>query len=340
MAGGYAGRGIGQSIFAISNFIGVGFAAWLTLRVLQTKSNLAVALGLVFAVVLWGGNNTGTKLLVAQWPPSFTGGTRFLCAGLILLGVLRATKWLGEHHVPPRELRRPLWVRGGLSLAGYIVAFNWAVRYTSPSHVALYLGAAPVWALIWEVVTGHSRFNLRRVAAALLALLGVFLLVRPALQATSLQFSGEVLGLVASVLWVNYGRQCRALASTLSGAEVSAQTMWRAGVWLLPVSVLEFNERGLPFTWQLGAIHLYCILAGGVIAFAIWNNALRHWPTSQVLLFNNLIPLSTMTWAHFWLGEPVTSTFWIAMLLVAAGVVLGHANLRGRTTTTATAPLE
>lgn len=303
---------------------------------LQSKSNFAVAAGLIFAIALWGGNNTGTKLLVSQWPPSFTGGTRFLCAGFILLGVLRGTKWLGEHHVPPRVLRRSLWVRGGLSLAGYILAFNWAVRYTSPSHVALYLGAAPVWALLWEGFADRSRLTLRRVAAALLALGGVFVLLRPALQVASmnhlegkpLQLTGEVLGLTASVLWVNYGRQCRALATTLSGAEVSAQTMWRAGVWLLPVGLIEVAQHGLPLSWQLGAIQLYCILAGGVVAFALWNNALRHWPTSQVLLFNNLIPLSTMTWAHCWLGEPVTSTFWTAMVLIAAGVALGQTNFK------------
>jgi drug/metabolite transporter (DMT)-like permease len=73
-------------------------------------------------------------------------------------------------------------------------------------------------------------------------------------------------------------------------------------------------------------VQLYCIVAGSVIAFAIWNNALRHWRASQVLLFSNLIPSSTMAWAWFCLGEPVTSTFWLAMLLIVGGVVLGQTN--------------
>ena len=304
------------------------------------QSNFAVAAGLLVAIILWGGNNTGTKLLVSSWPPTFTGGTRFLCAGLLLLGVLRWTKWLGTHHAPPAESKRRLWLRGGLSLASYIVAFNWAVRYTSPSHVALYLGAAPGWALLWEAAADRSRLTLRRGGAAALALSGVLVLVWPALKSSSLQLTGEVLGLTASVLWTNYGRQCRALASTLSGAEVSAQTMWRAGVWLLPVGLFEVAQHGLPFDWHLGLIQLYCILAGGVVAFALWNNALQHWPTSQVLLFNNLIPLSTMTWTHFWLEEPVTSTFWGAMILIAAGVVLGQTNLRAAKTPTALAQPE
>lgn len=287
---------------------------------------------MLFAIFLWGGNNTGTKLLVSAWPPTFTGGTRFLCAGLLLLAILRWTLWLGVHHAPPAGLSRRLWVRGGLSLAGYIVAFNWAVRYTSPSHVALYLGASPVWALLWEGVGDRSQLTWRRGGAAVLALGGVFVLLWPALRATSLQLTGEVLGLTASVLWTNYGRQCRSLATTLSGAEVSAQSMWRAGVWLVPVGLIEVAQQGLPFTVRLGAIQLYCIVAGGVVAFAIWNSALQHWPTSQVLLFNNLIPLSTMTWSHFWLGEPVTSTFWGAMILIAAGVALGQSNLRSTPT--------
>ena len=46
--------------------------------------------------------------------------------------------------------------------------------------------------------------------------------------------------------------------------------------------------------------------------------------SSQVFLFGNLIPASTMVWAWLLLGEPVTSTFWAAMLLVATGVALGH----------------
>jgi drug/metabolite transporter (DMT)-like permease len=33
-----------------------------------------------------------------------------------------------------------------------------------------------------------------------------------------------------------------------------------------------------------------------------------------------------MLWAHFTLGEPMTPTFWIAMILIVSGVVIGQAN--------------
>lgn len=295
-------------------------------RVFRSKSDLSLAVSLVFAIFLWGGNNAGTRFIVGTWPPIWTGGTRFASAGLILLAVLRFTNWLGTLQPVSRELSRRLWFNGGLSLAVYIVCFNWALRFTSASHVALYLGASPVWALLWEGRPAKSWLTLQRYGAALLALTGVVVLFWPALKSSSGHWIGEALGITASVLWTQYGRQCRALGTHLTGVEVSAHTMWRAGLMLLAVGIAEVMRGGIVWRTDIVLVQIYCIIAGGVIAFAIWSHALRRWPTSKVLLFNNLIPLSTTTWAYFCLNEPLTVTFWIAMVLIVAGVILGQTN--------------
>lgn len=294
----------------------------------RQKSNGWLAASLVFAVFLWGGNNAGVKFLVGFWPPVFVGATRFLCAGLLLLAVLRWTNWLGEWQRAPRELQMRLWWHGGLSLAVYIVTFNWALRFTSASHVALILGASPLWALLWEREAGSPRDTIRKYSAALLALMGVGVLFWPALEGSKAGWPGEALGILASFLWTNYSRQCRALSRDLNGAEITAHSMWRAAIWLTPFAVLEVAQHGVSWRTDGAWVQTYCVVAGGVVAFGLWTNALRHWPTSQVLLFNNLVPVSTMTWAYFWLGEPFTHTFGLAMLLIIAGVVLGQAPWR------------
>ena len=291
----------------------------------RSKKNAALTLSLLFAVFLWGGTNTGTKFIVTSWPPIWTGASRFALAGSLLLLLLRFTNSRGNLSSLNAAVKRRLWWRGGLSLAVYIVAFNSALRFTSASHVALYLGAAPVWALLWEGRPPRSWNTFQRYGAAALALLGVFVLFQPALKLGGGTWLGELLGLAASVLWTNYGRQCRALAADLSGAEVSAHTMWRAGLLLLPLAAVEIYKTGIVYRTDLVAVQAYCIVGGGVVTFWIWNHALRHWPTSQVLLFNNLIPLSTMSWAWACLGESIAPAFWLAMLLVMAGVLLGQA---------------
>ena len=113
-------------------------------------ANSVIAGGLLFAVILWGANNAGTKFLVGYWPPVFVGCTRFLAAGLILLGLFRWTNLFGKPHPLTADLKHKLWWHGGLNLALYIIAFNFALSMTSASHVALYLGASPIWALLWE----------------------------------------------------------------------------------------------------------------------------------------------------------------------------------------------
>ena len=285
-----------------------------------------IVASLLLAIFLWGGNNTGIKVLVKAWPPLWVGGTRFLCAGLLMLALLRWTRWLGPANGCSPWRNHQLALKGGLSLAVYIAVFNWSLHFTAASHVALYLAASPVWALVWECGTGEGREELvKRLFAAMLALLGVVILFGPALHSGNGTWVGEMLGLCASILWVVYSRQCRSLSHALSGAEISAHTMCLAGVFLLPFGLAEIGIGGLPaWDWRLLLIQSYCIIAGGVIAFGLWNSAFRHWKTSKVLLFNNLIPASTMLWAHFCIGEPMTSTFWMAMALIAAGVTLGQ----------------
>ena len=296
----------------------------LTQRVFGKKSNGAIIATLLLTVFIWGGSNAGTKYLVGSWPPGMIGSTRLLFAGLILLGILKWTGWLGPLTPLPSAVWRQLWWRGSLSLAVYIAVFNWAMHFTTASHVALYLGTAPVWALLWEERPARTWRSAQRYGAAALAATGVVVLFWPSLKSGTGNWRGELLAITASMMWAHYGIQCRRLSSTLSGAEISAHTMWRAGVLLLPVAVVEIARQGIGWRWQLAAVQCYCFLAGGVIAYALWNNPLQRWPTSQVFLFNNLIPISTMTWSHFLLGEAVTNTFWFAMVLIVAGVVLGQ----------------
>jgi drug/metabolite transporter (DMT)-like permease len=292
------------------------------------------------AVFLWGATNAGTKFIVTTWPPVLTGATRFICAGFLMLAIFRWTNWLGEMKPLTAAIKREIWWRGGLSLGVYIMCFNWALRLTSASHVALYLGASPVWALLWEGRPERNWKTFQRYAAAVIALTGVAVLFYPALKtARGSSWMGEILGLVVSVLWTHYGRQSRVLGASLSGAQATAHTMWRAGLLLLPLGLLEIPHAALQWRTDLFLAQLYCIIGGGVAAFGIWNNALARWPASRVLLFNNLIPLSTSVWSHFCLSEPITPTFWAAMILIVVGVLLGQTNWQ-RLLATSTLPPE
>ncbi len=289
-------------------------------------NNSAIAASLLLVVIFWGGNNVGTKWLVTTWPPVWTGSVRFLFAGAILFGVLRLTDWLGAYQPLTRGLIGQLWLRGGLSLAAYVVAFAWALHLTAASHVALYLGASPVWALVLEERPRRNWASVRRYGAALLAVSGVLVLFWPALKTADMNLAGELCGLTASLMWANYNHQSRILAARINGVAVAAHSMWMSGMWLLPVGLIELTRHKAVLDARHIGVQAFCIVFGGVVPYAFWNSALRHWRTSRVMLFNNFIPVTTAAWAYFLLGEPITSTFCAAMVLIATGVAIGQAD--------------
>jgi drug/metabolite transporter (DMT)-like permease len=290
----------------------------------EQKNHAAIAGSLLLVVILWGGNNAGTKWLLGAWPPVFTGAARFLFAGMILLAVLRFTKLLGEFQPLTPVQRRQLWLRGGLGLAAYTIAFCWALKLTAASHVALYIGASPVWALLVEQRPQKNWSSVRRYGAALLAVTGVLVLFWPALKSSTFNLAGECCGIGCSLLWANYSHQSRILAQSIHGVEVAANSMWMSGIWLLPIALVEIIMRGLTLDAAHLGVQSLAIIFGGVVPYALWNSALRHWQTSRVMLFNNFIPLTTAAWAHYSLGEPLTPTFFAAMILIVAGVAVGQ----------------
>ncbi|MDB6028091.1 MAG: putative rane protein, partial [Verrucomicrobiales bacterium] len=222
--------------------------------------NGLIIASLLLAVVLWGANNVGTKVLVRSWPPIFVGSSRFLLAGLVLLALFRWTNIFGKPKPVPPKLEKQLWLKGGLNLALYILAFNWAVKLAPVSHVALYLGASPVWALLWEGRPEKSWRSVQRYGAAALALLGVIVLFLPVLKTGTSQLFGEFLSLTASVLWTSYGRQCRALTTDLSGAEISAHTFLRAAILIAPLTIFEVVRQPIFWRTDLVLIQTFCVL--------------------------------------------------------------------------------
>lgn len=292
--------------------------------VFAPKSDRWVAVGLLFAVLLWGANNVVTKLLLKGWPPLWIGSTRFACAGLLLLSLLRWSSGLGKRTPITPELSRILWIRGALSLALYITVFNCALQLTSPAHLALYLGASPIWSLVFESRPRGGHGFRRRYLAASLAMAGVLVLFWPVLRSGRSQMLGELLALLAGILWTLYSHQSRFLAAKLSGVEVTAHTMWRAAVVLAPLALVESGLALPTMDITLIGIQAYAVFGGGVMAFTLWNNALQVWPASRVFLFGNFIPPVTMLWAWFLLGEPLTATFGAATVLILSGALLGQ----------------
>ena len=292
----------------------------------RTPPNAIIAGMLCLTVLFWGANNTGLKFLVKEWPPFWVISSRIWLVGGILALLLRYTRWMGIAAPIPPGVGRVLWLRAGLSLAAYFATITYSLKFISAPQMALHLATSPVWGLVFESRPRANWTVVRKYAAACLALGGVVVLLWPKIKSGAFAWKGDLLAQIASMLWTLYGRECRGLSRHFSGAQITCATMWRAAAWLVPATLWELATVPIRFTLSLIGVHAYCTVFGGIIAFAFYAHALRFWPVSQVFLFNNLIPASTMAFSYLLMGEEVSRTFWIAVSMVTVAVVAGRSD--------------
>ncbi|HAV64392.1 MAG TPA: hypothetical protein DCY13_18740 [Verrucomicrobiales bacterium] len=160
----------------------------------------------------------------------------------------------------------------------------------------------------------------------MLAIAGAMVLFWPSLRLGGDQWLGEATGLASSLLWAVFGHLSRGLTPHISSVELTAHSMWRAGVWMIPLTIWEVETVGVVLRLDASLIFLYSVLGPGIFSFALWSNALMHWPTSKVYLYNNIIPMWTVFWTWLFFREPVTANVWIALTLIVSGVILATTN--------------
>lgn len=241
-----------------------------------------------------------------------------------MLILLKYTPWFGSYKkLNARQLSFFRW-KGGLSFALYCIVFTEALNYIPASHVALYLGISPLWGLAWEGRPTLTLSTAKKYVAAILAVAGVTILFLPSLKGSDQHapWYGELLGLFTGFWWTFYAKLNQGMTEELSGAEITAHGMWQSSFWLAPLMVWELFYKKISYTPMVFAAQAYAVLGGGVAAYLCWYTALRYWSTSRVLLFYNLIAPSTMIWAYLCIGERLSSTFGIAMVLVGSGILI------------------
>ena len=272
------------------------------------------------AVFLWGGNNVATKIVITEWPPMWATCVRFLVSSALLLGLIQRVPSFGPSSPIDRDLKQRLWLGPGLSFTVYIVAFVWALKFTSASNVAVYFATSPVFAMLWDCYEGQRVPWKRMFLASCLTLIGIIWLFLPTLSGSEFGWFGDGLAFTGSLLWVNFSHLSRKFQGSLSAAQLNGEIFWRTAVLLSPFAIYDQLTSSISWNTNVVIAHIYATIGPSIFAFMAWSFALKNWPTSKVMLFVNLIPLLTALWARAILGEPIQNHFWIAMIFVAAGV--------------------
>jgi drug/metabolite transporter (DMT)-like permease len=278
-----------------------------------------------FAVVciVWGTTYLAIRIAVTTMTPFLLTGARFLFGGIVLFIVARL-----HGDAIPRDRR----VLGDVILCGVLmvaignVSVVWAEQWVPSGFAALFVGTAPFWVTLIELLRrSGERLELRRGIGMLIGFVGVALLVTP--RGAGGAFDARfVLGAIAiqlgCIAW-QYGT-VRGKYSLISVPPLmsSALQMFAGGVIVTLTGVGLGELPHFHSTPRTLAALAYLSLFGSVIAYTSYVYAARHLRTTNMSLYAYVNPVVAVILGWLVLHEQLTWVSITAMAVILSGVAM------------------
>ncbi len=282
----------------------------------SSKNQVTVGLALLSVYIIWGSTYLAIELgLNGGYPPLMMGGIRFVIAGIFLF-VLMALR--GAALPTPRQ-----WLNSGIIGILLLVGGNGGVMMAEHWNVATGLAAVVVagvgiWAALFAWFFGRAPGKLEWLGLAV-GLGGVALLT---LQG---DLSANPIGAAVLV----GGTMCWAFGTVYSqrldmpkGLMSSAAQMIVGGLAFFGGS-LALGERftGMP-TLEGTAAVAYLIVFGSLLGFTAFTYLVQNVKPVLATSYAYVNPIVATLLGIWWLGETITPTGIIAMVIILAGVAL------------------
>jgi drug/metabolite transporter (DMT)-like permease len=288
----------------------------------MTRARSSLLLYGSFAAVyfIWGSSFAVTKIMVAVLPPYLAGGSRFLCAGLLLMAIAR---WRGQR--VPRQ--RVEWRHIG-AMAMFHGVLSTGVNGVAMLHVAsnqsaLLNASGALWITLLGTV-GRDRHPLTASVAAGVALgfIGVGTLLWPHGGFTLAHFGWQIVVLWASLSWAlgtHYFRSTRSATPTLMFLAlqllVSGTIMCGIGLLLGEASRWHADPRGL-------LALVYLVIFNSTVAYTAYGYLMSHTTPARLSTYAYVNPAIAALVGWLTLGETMSSLQVAGMAVILAGVVL------------------
>ncbi len=288
----------------------------------MTRARASLLLYGSFAAVyfIWGTSFAVTKMMVASLPPYLAGGSRFLCAGLLLLAIAR---WRGQQ-VPRaraewRHIGSMALLHGVLSSGVNVIA----MRHVASNQSALLNASGALWITLLGTV-GRSPHPLTAPVALGVALgfAGVATLLWPHGGFTLAHLGWQVVVLGAAFSWAlgtHYFRSFRTATPTLMFLAlqmlVSGTIMCATGLLLGEAARWQWDPGGL---FALG----YLVIFNSAVAYTAYGYLMSHTSPARLSTYAYVNPAIAALVGWLTLGETMSSLQVAGMAVILAGVVL------------------
>jgi len=288
------------------------------------RSTWKIVLAFAIIYLVWGSTFLAIRVGVHDVPPFLLAALRFLAAGILLYGWMRAR---GEPVPSGREWRSAFVLAIFIFVVDYGFVF-WAERRVPSGVTAVMMATIPVFMVLSEIVVlGTQRLTLRLALALLIGLGGVAVLVSRALDLSGAPIDplGAVALLFAAMGWAVGSALTRKLPLPASKFMSSGVQMLSGGVLLLlTAAALGEFQRFHPAAVSRGAwiALVYLIVAGSLVAYSAYVWLIHRVSLTKVGTYAYVNPVVAVMLGYFFAGEEVGARTIVGTLCVLVSVVM------------------
>lgn len=279
----------------------------------------------IFSVVVWGITFVSTKYLLVSFSSFEILFFRYIVAYVAL--------WILHPHILKLKNKKEeiTYILAGLTgVIIYQLMENIAINYTNASNVSIIVSICPMFtAITARIFNKEKSLSPRFVIGFLIAIIGVVLVSFNGVIEFSLNPKGDFLALGAGISWGFYSLFVSKMNSYgYSSTASTRRVFFYALIFMIPIALFEiFISKRMEFaTIQnfKNPMNITNILFLGVVAsglcFIFWNKACNLLGTVRASVGIYLIPVVTVIFAYFVLGEKLSLMGIIGAVCTIVGV--------------------
>lgn len=289
----------------------------------RTKDHLDLraVLIIIACCLCWAGGQVTIKIANTGISPVLHAGVRSILSGLLVFG------WSYMRGIPLFTRDRTLWpgLTIGVMFSLEFMLLFWGLSYTTASRGVVFLYTAPfVVAFGAHIFVPGDRLTLLKTLGLFAALGGLLIAVRESFFGSGgSTLLGDMMCFGAAVLWGIVSLVAR--TSPLHSAPPEKTLLYQLAVSavVLPFASLALGEAGIT---NLSAAVVFSVLYHAIplafVSFLAWYWLLRTYSPTRISSFTFLTPVFGVMAGNLILGEALTLSLVLALVLIAFGIAL------------------
>ncbi len=272
------------------------------------------------AASIWGGMYVVSKVVLDVIPPFTLLTLRLLLGMLVLALVLFWRRGIRLNSGTFRDIFLTGFVGYGVSIGFQFVG----TKLSTAANGALLTSATPAFVLFFAFWLLGEAITLRRVAALVLASVGVVIVLDPRTASLSSSlFLGNLSLIAAGITWALYSVLVRKVTREADVLTTSLIAFAGGLPLTLPLSLWELLTQGVgPITWGVIGGILFLGIISTALAMYLWNTAFALLPAGLASLTFFAQPLAGTLLSVVFLDERITLSFVVGGLLIVLGLFL------------------